>query len=166
LPTSSIRTVLTEIKWGDEVINHIKDGDKCYNNRLWHPALVSYIHAFEWSAISYLAYAENFDVIDEERRGNYYNFAGGQNNLLDKLTEHVDIDQKTISRLRGMNQAERRWMAHHKSGKVLQDDVDALRSRLKAFIELLYSPLIDEFTEDGESDLDLDASELQEDDDG
>jgi len=37
-----------------------------------------------------------------------------------------------------MNRAERRWMAHHKSGQTLQDDVDQIRSRLSEFVETLF----------------------------
>jgi len=55
----------------------------------------------------------------EEQDGNYYNFAGGQNSILDELTEYAELDQKTVSKIESMNRAERRWMAHHKSGQTL-----------------------------------------------
>ncbi|WP_418284885.1 DUF2321 domain-containing protein [Halorubrum sp. DTA46] len=129
---------LEQTKHGSEIINHVREGDQCYRHRLWHSALTCYIHAFEWAAIAYLEHTTDVDIIAEEQNGNYYNFAGGRNSILDELTEHAEIDQKTVSKIESMNRAERRWMAHHKSGQTLQDDVDQVRSRLTEFIETLF----------------------------
>jgi|AntDeeMinimDraft_5_1070356.scaffolds.fasta_scaffold03017_3 hypothetical protein len=129
---------LEQTKYGLEIINHVREGDQCYRHNLWHSALTCYIHALEWSAITYLEHKADVDVIVEEQDGNYYNFAGGQNSILDELTEYAELDQKTVSKIESMNRAERRWMAHHKSGQTLQDDVDQVRTRLSEFIETLF----------------------------
>ncbi|MFC7325995.1 hypothetical protein ACFQMF_15655 [Halorubrum rutilum] len=120
---------LDEYKYGGEVIGHAQDGDICLEKGLQHLALSSYIHAIEWSSIAYLQ-VEGKDIIEEEKDGNYYNFAGGRNSILDEVKERSELDQKTISQLKSMNRAERRWMAHHKSGEVLPEEVEAVRARL------------------------------------
>ena len=143
------RRFLEQTKYGSEVIRHVREGDQCYRHSLWHSALTSYIHAFEWTAITYLENSTGIDIIEREQNGNYYNFAGGQNSILDELTEHAELDQKTVSKIESMNRAERRWMAHHKSGQTLQDDVDQVRTRLSELIETLFpTDTIRELTED------------------
>lgn len=139
LLTGDLRETLEETKYGHEVVKHIRDGDGCYRNSLWQPALSSYIHAFEWAAIAYLEAVAGLDIIEQERNGNLYYFAKGNQNLLDELEKHVDVDQKTISRIKSMNQAERRWMAHHKSGTTLPDEVNAARARLREFLQTLFA---------------------------
>lgn len=136
--TYSIRERLSETKYGPEVIRQIEDGDECYQNQLWHSALAMYIHGFEWAMITYLQDAEGFDVIEKEREGTYYNLAGQSPSLLDVLTDYVTLDQKTIGRIEDLNRAERRWMAHHKSGEVLRDEVESVRSRLGVLLTRLF----------------------------
>jgi hypothetical protein len=136
--TYPIRSSLSETKYGPEVIRQIKDGDKCYQNQLWHPALAMYIHGFEWSMIAYLQDNEEFDVIEKEREGTYFNFAGRSPNLLEVVTDYVTLDQKTIDRIEELNRSERRWMAHHKSGEVLRDEVESVRSRLGVLLNRLF----------------------------
>ncbi len=137
LPQST-RKHLEETKYGHEVISHIQEGDRCYSHSLWQPALGSYIHAFEWAAITYLEDVEDVDIIAYEREGNFYTFAKGGQNILDELQQYVDLDQKTVSSIKRMNRAERRWMAHHKSGETLPDEVDAVRSRLGTLLKTLF----------------------------
>lgn len=136
--THTIRERLSQTRYGPEVIKQIEDGDECYQNKLWHPALAMYIHGFEWAMIAYLQEEENFDVIEKERQGTYFNFAGQSPNLLDVLTDYVTLDQKTIDRIEDLNRAERRWMAHHKSGEVLRDEVESVRSRLGVLLARLF----------------------------
>jgi len=136
--TNSQRQYLEQLRYGQEVVKHVREGDRCYRYSLWHSALTSYIHAFEWAAIAYLEHEHNIDIIQKEQDGMYYNFAGGSNNILDELTDHAEIDQKTLSKLKSLNRAERRWMAHHKSGETLQDEVDGVRSRLSEFVGTLF----------------------------
>lgn len=143
VPSYSVRMVLQEMKYGDEVTSHINDGDKCYRSRLWFPALTMYIHAIEWAVITYLEDVAGLDVIEKERDGMRYYLAGGEHSLLDELEACAEVDQKTISFISQLNTVERRWIAHHKSGETFQDDVDAVRSRLKTIVEDLFEPLTD-----------------------
>lgn len=133
-----IRTELESIHYGNEVIEHIEDGDKCFENELFAPALGSYIHAIEWTMIAYLEDREGIDIIDKESDGTYYQFAAGHHNLLDELTDQVTLDQKTVSKIESMNQAERRWAAHHKSGEALPTEIEAVRSRLEELLTELF----------------------------
>lgn len=134
-----IEKKLSKAEYGKEVLDHISDGDECLNQELLHPAMTSYIHAIEWTIISYLISAEGIDVIEQEKNGQLYSFAKGRNSLLDELMDNTTIDQKTISRIEGMNRAERRWAAHHKSGDVLQKEVEAVKSRLLTLLEQLFT---------------------------
>lgn len=140
--STSQQQYLEQLVYGSEVFNHIQEGDRCYKYNLWHSALTSYIHGFEWAAIAYLEHEQDIDIIQKEQDGVYYNFAGGQKSILDELTYHAEIDQKTSSKIKSMNRAERRWMAHHKSGETLQDEVDAIRARLSKFIDTLFPETI------------------------
>jgi hypothetical protein len=130
---SDAHSQLADLEYGYEVIEHTQDGDICIEKELRHLALSSYIHAIEWMAITYLK-TEGIDIIEREKDGQYYNFAGGANSILDELKENSDIDQKSISQLQSINSAERRWMAHHKSGEVLPEEVDAIRARLQNLV--------------------------------
>lgn len=136
--SNQTREILEATKYGDELIKHVQDGDSCYRNQLWFPALTMYIHAFEWAAITFLEAKGDLDIIEKERQGTNYYLAGGHHNLLDELDEHVEIDQKTLSQIASVNRLERRWAAHHKSGETLRQEVDAVRARLGKFIELLF----------------------------
>lgn len=136
--TPDMRSELESIHYGSEVIQHIEDGDKCFENELFGPALGSYIHAIEWTMIAYLEDREGIDIIQKESNGVYYQFAAGQHNLLDELTDHMTLDQKTVSKIESMNQAERRWAAHHKSGKALPVEIRAVRSRLEELLTELF----------------------------
>jgi len=136
--TNERRGELTSSQWGEEVIRFIEEGDECLKNGLLHPALTSYIHGIEWSIISFLATKHDLDLIDEEREGAVYYFTGKSPNLLEKLKEHADISQKMDSRLQSMNSAERRWIAHHKSGSTTQSEVEAVRSRLFLLLDDLF----------------------------
>lgn len=87
----------------------------------------------------YLEDQEGIDIIQKESNGTYYQFAGGKHNLLDKVTDNVDLDQKTVSKIESMNQAERRWAAHHKSGNTLPIEIRAIRARLKKLLTELFA---------------------------
>lgn len=58
--------------------------------------------------------------------------------MLDEVTDNVSLSQKMVSSVKRSNQAERRWMAHHKSGETLGYDVMGLRSRLGTILEELF----------------------------
>lgn len=127
------REKLRSTNYGEEVISHLEDGDKCLSQGMKHPALNSYIHAIEWSLISLLDNHANIDILEREKNGEYYYFAGGGNSLLDEVVIEVGIDQTTEERVRSINRAERRWSSHHKSGNV---DVEALKSLRKTIQSL------------------------------
>lgn len=133
-----IKRQLRREEWGDEVLRHIEEGDKCLQNGLLHPALNSYIHAIEWTIITYLKAEEDIDIIEREKNGNPYYFAGRNPNLIDELTNYVDISQKTKSRMESINSAERRWSAHHKSGEATQEEIKGVRSRLSVLLTRLF----------------------------
>jgi len=135
----TLRKNIQEGKYGNEVLDHLDDGDQCLKSGLLHPALSSYIHAIEWGAITTLSDDGIVDIIEQEKDGDYYYFAKGGKNILSIIEESYDIDQKTVERIESMNRAERRWMAHHKSGEVLEDEVLAVRSRLVTFLDQLFA---------------------------
>lgn len=138
IPTPAIREHLTNTNYGNEVIDKIREGDKCYQNSLWHPALAMYVHALEWAIITYLEDQEDVDIIRKERDGTRFNLAGRSPSLLEVLTDKVTLNQKLMERIEDINRAERRWMAHHRTGEVLQDEVDSVRSRLGVLLAVLF----------------------------
>lgn len=138
LISDNIQTRLENLQHSEEILTHISEGDASFREGRNHLALSSYIHAFEWTAIAFLQ-TKGIDIIEREMEGNYYHFAGGDSNLLDELRKVADIDQLTISKLKSMNRAERRWMAHHKKGELLNSEVKAIRDRLGQFIKDLFS---------------------------
>lgn len=139
LTTAEIEKRLQNSQYGAEVIDHIRDGDACLDSGIYQPALGSYIHAIEWAFIAYLESEAGVDIIQKEQQGIRYNFAGGQHNLLSEVKNHVTLDQKTESAIKSMNQGERRWMAHHKSGKTLPSEVETVRSRLEIILDELFA---------------------------
>lgn len=138
LINTEIERELTSSKYGQEVLIHLQEGDRCFESELYNPALGSYIHSIEWVIISYLKSHSKIDIIEREQNGQLYYFARGGNSLLDELTRNAAVDQKTISKLKSMNRAERRWMAHHKEGSTLPEDVIAVRARLGELLQTLY----------------------------
>jgi hypothetical protein len=140
LVSDDIEKELSKSRHGDEVIKQIEDGDACVMNDLLQPALGSYIHAVEWAFIAYLESKQGLDIIQKEQQGGtYYNLAGGHHSLLEEVQKHVDLDQKVVDSITTINQAERRWMAHHKSGRTLSYDALGLRSRLRTILEELFA---------------------------
>ena len=139
--SSGVRRYLDQTKYGDELISHVRDGDSCYRNSLWFPALTMYIHAIEWTAITFLESEVDLDIIEKERQGVRYYLGGGEHSIADELNRHANVDQKTVSVIKSTNRLERRWVAHHKSGKTHRDDVDAIRGRLETLVDSLFGPL-------------------------
>lgn len=123
--------LIEETVYGEEMVRHLEEGDKCYELGLLQPALNSYIHAIEWGLISLLREEADFDVIEREHNGELFYFAKGAKNLLDEVKNQVGLDQKTYSKLNSMNSAERRWSAHHKSGEIFREDIDSIRVRIQ-----------------------------------
>lgn len=136
-----VKRYLDQTKYGDELISHARDGDSCYRYSLWFPALTMYIHAIEWAAITFLEAEADIDIIEKEREGVNYYLAGGEHSIVNELSRHADVDQKTISVINSTNRLERRWVAHHKSGETRRDDVDAVRGRLETLVDSLFRQL-------------------------
>lgn len=150
--SNGVQRYLNKTKYGDELISHVRDGDRCYRNRLWFPALTMYIHAIEWAAITFLEAEVDLDIIEKEREGMNYYLAGGEHSIVDELSRHADVDQKTVSVINSTNRLERRWVAHHKSGDTHRDDVDAVRGRLETLVDSLFGPLAIEAPDTDESE--------------
>lgn len=138
--TTNIKTKLGNSKYGEEVVEHLSDGDECLRRGLLHPALNSYIHAIEWALIAYLELEANQDIIAEEQNNNTaYYFAGRPPNLLAEVQNHNSpLSQKNESWLKGRNRTERRWIAHHKSGSILESDIQNARARLGEILKELF----------------------------
>lgn len=134
-----LQRVLQSTKYGDEVIDHVVDGDELYEHGFYQPSLSSYIHAFEWAMITYLEDKNDIDIIEREKDGELYYFTGGEKNLLDEMKKvSAPINQKMETKIKSLNRVERRWMAHHKSGNTLPSEVLALRERLGHFLTGLF----------------------------
>jgi hypothetical protein len=135
-PTLSqeIREELEETSYGHKVSQFADEGDECLRYRLHHSALGSYIHGIEWCIICYLDAEQNRDLIKEEKSGGF-GFNYGQ--LLEKLREHGDISQTTWEDL-DRRVTERRWMGHHKEGKVPKSNVMAVKNRFRILTEDLF----------------------------
>lgn len=139
--SSAKREYLKDTKYGPEVIYYLREGDRCYKSAFWLAALTQYTHAIEWSAIAYLEAEADLDVIEEEREGINYYMAGGEHSIVDEIEKRTDVDQKTVSYINTVNRLERRWVAHHKSGKTHREDVDSLRARLGTLVDSLFGPI-------------------------
>lgn len=135
---SGVERYLSQTKYGDELIDYTRDGDSCYRNRLWFPALMMYIHAIEWAAITFLEDQASLDIIEKEREGVDYYLTGGERSIVEALREHDDVDPRTVTVIKSMNRLERRWVAHQKSGNTDRGDLDAVQGRLKILVESLF----------------------------
>lgn len=130
----SVREELAQTKYGNYVLELADEGDEAFRYRLLHPSLASYIHSIEWAIICYMEDEHGEDLIDEEVEGEFgYNF--GQ--LIDELPAQGIISQKTREELRQFT-VYRRWMGHHKSGKLTKSNVASVKSRLGILLEELF----------------------------
>lgn len=102
---------------------------------------IMYVHAIEWAAITFLEAQAGLDIIEKEREGVDYYLSGGERSIVDALSEHEDVDPRTVTVIKSMNRLERRWVAHQKSGDTDQSDLDAVRGRLKILVNSLFGPL-------------------------
>lgn len=82
--------------------------------------------------ITFLKQKQIKDIIKQEKNGNYYSFS----DLISEIDDY--IDQKTKDKLNEINQAERRWIAHHKTGESLEEELIAIRARLYVFLNELF----------------------------
>lgn len=131
---SDKRAILEKLEYGNKVIMHIDEADSCLRNNLLHSALNSYVHAIEWLIICYLNKEESIDIIREEEQGEEYYFY----DLIGEIKENANIPQKTASKLENLNSAERRWIAHHKSGSIVKSDVINVKERFQILLEEIF----------------------------
>ncbi len=119
---------LNEHQYGRTAVQYVNEGDQCLQQNLLHAALSCYIQAIEWSVLHYKITEEDTDLIEAQQKGEtgYLRFI----DLVQKIQGDTPISQKTSSKLENMNNAERRWMAHHKSGQLERQDVENVRSTL------------------------------------
>jgi len=128
LDTKLSEEIISELdrhQYGRTAVQFINEGDQCYKQNLLHAALSCYILGIEWLIIWHKSVIDEVDLVEEQKN----NDCGPVffSDLVDEL-EGTAASQKTISKLRNFNSAERRWIAHHKFGETKQDDVDNVRS--------------------------------------
>lgn len=130
-----MRERLESTKYGEYVVELADEGDEALRYQLLHPALSSYIHAIEWAIICYREDAYGDDLIEEEITGEFgYNY--GQL-IEEELPTDAPITQKTKEELSAFV-TYRRWIAHHKSGKLTEHNVGTVKDRLRILLEELY----------------------------
>ena len=115
-------------QYGRTAIKYINEGDQCLKQNLLHAALPCYIQGIEWTILHHKITEEDTDLIEEQKSGEtgYLDFI----NLVDKIKSKSTVSQKTTSKLKNINNSERRWMAHHKSGQLKRQDVENVRATL------------------------------------
>jgi hypothetical protein len=125
---------LEEHPYGQTAVKYINEGDKCFQKNLLHAALSCYIQGIEWVVLHYKVTESKKDFVEQQQNGEigpvYFS------DLVDELDDSA-ASQKIISKLENLNRAERRWMAHHKSGELQRQDVENVRSTLLRLSEEL-----------------------------
>jgi len=133
--TKEHESLISQLEYGDNVLQYLNEGDACLQRGLLNAALNCYILCIEWTIITYLKNEGRRDIIEEEKTnggGEYYW------ELVEELEGDEYISQKTYKKLSEMNRVERRWMAHHKSGELAETDVQNVRDRLEILILELF----------------------------
>lgn len=124
---------LDQHQYGRAAIQYINEGDQCLQQSLLNAALSCYIQGVEWVILYYEVAEENEDLVEKQQQGQigpvYFT------DLVDKISENTGASQKTVSKLSNFNSAERRWVAHHKSGQLERQDVENVRSTLLRLTE-------------------------------
>lgn len=134
---SEYRDTLRGTEYGRAAIQYIDEGDMCFQRENLHAALSCYIHTIEWTIIDYLNRIDDVDVIDHEQEDTDIRYK--YQNLVDKIRHDTPTSQHTMNFLDKLNGAERRWIAHHKSGDTIKSDVDNVRDRIFVLIDELYT---------------------------
>ncbi|MFB6102376.1 MAG: hypothetical protein ABEJ73_07390 [Haloplanus sp.] len=119
---------LEEHEYGRTALQYINEGDQCLKQNLLHAALPCYIQAIEWIILHHQITEENEDLVEKQQSGEIGPVFFHE--LVDKISDNTDVSQKTISKLNNFNQAERRWIAHHKTGQLDRQDVENVRTTL------------------------------------
>lgn len=133
------RKHISKIKYGGNILQYLDEGDTCFQRDLYHAALSCYIHAIEWTIITYLSFEEGKDVIDEQKQNEAKRYYFSQ--LIELLQGNIAIEQKTMESLNQYKDTERHWIAHHKSGMIPESRVEDIRQTLLTLIGELFSPV-------------------------
>ena len=130
-----LREILKDTEYGPTVLRYLDEGNEAMSNNLTHAALSCYIQAIEWTVITFYFEHMDRDLIQEgqDRDSPPYFF-----NELVELLDETPATKKTTSRLSSMNQAERRWIAHYKTGIESENEVIAVQERLLILIRELF----------------------------
>ena len=131
------RKYLSSIEYGSNVFQYLDEGDICFQRDLHHAALNCYIHAIEWTIITYLNQERGKDIIKEQKQNEetrYYFY-----HLIDLLEGDSSVEQTTMESLKQYKDTERHWIAHHRSGDIPVSKVENVRETLFKLLEELYS---------------------------
>jgi hypothetical protein len=128
---------LQQHSYGQSALKYTNEGDQCLQKGLLHAALSCYIQVIEWAIIHYKVSKDDEDLVEKQQNGEigpvYFS------DLAKELENDTSASQKTISKLKNLNKAERRWMAHHKSGELQRQDVENVRSTVLRLGKELFS---------------------------
>lgn len=126
------RNQLKDFEYGNYIIVYLSAGNELFVKDYFHAALSSYIHCIEWIIIAYLAEKQSTNLLEAEKeRGERYSYY----TLVDRVKP--ELDQITYDKLKDFNSSERRWIAHHKSGKVHDHDLERVRIIIKELVNQL-----------------------------
>lgn len=126
LPEETVEQ-LEQHQYGRTALQYANEGDQSLKQGYLHAALSCYIQSIEWTILHHKIIEEDEDLVQKQQEGeiNPVYFT----DLIDEL-EGTNASQKTISKLNSFNIAERRWIAHHKSGQLERQEVENVRSTL------------------------------------
>lgn len=133
------RRYLDALEYGGNVLQYLDEGDISFKRDLHHAALNCYVHALEWTIISYLNEERGKDVIEEQKQkeDTRYYF----HHLVDLLQGDSSVEQTTMDSLVQYKNTERHWIAHHKSGDLPGTRVEDVRETLLNLIGELFTPV-------------------------
>lgn len=136
------RKHLSSLKYGGNILQYLDEGDTCFQRNLYHAALNCYIHAIEWTIITYLNQKRGKDVIEEQKQNKdtRYYFS----HFVDLLQGDTSVKQTTMESLEQYKDTERHWIAHHKSGDIPEFRIADIRETLLNLIGELFSQEISE----------------------
>lgn len=125
-----VRSSLIDTEYGENVIKFCDQGDEALKYRLYLPALSAYIHAIEWGIITHLFEYADFDVLEKEDDASGLTYP----QLVDLYKNHGDSYQTTLENLE-KHKTDRRIMAHHKSGELMESHVHSVKDTLRKLLE-------------------------------
>jgi hypothetical protein len=134
LLADSEQDILKKHRYGEAVLDYVNQGDRCLQDDMLHAALSCYIHAIEWTIIHYKKFIEDVDLIDEQKKkGKYFDYQ----HLIDKIEHETPVTRMTFESLNDLNDAERKWIAHHRDGEIPRTNVENVRENLGKLVREL-----------------------------